>query len=301
MPGEILSLRRLLRSLAPDVVHLHSAKAGLAGRAALRGRLPTIFQPHAWSFLAAQGVVGRSALAWERLSSRWSDRIVCVSESERTQGVQAGIDARWAVVPNGVDLDRFRPGDRARARSGLGLDHGPWAVCVGRLSHQKGQDLLLKAWSEVSARVPEARLALVGSGPDEASLRAAAPPGVTFVGATTEVPQWLEAADLVVVPSRWEGMSLAMLEALASGRSIVISDVAGASEAVGGAAGAVIPVGDIRSLSEALVERLRDEDLREREGAAARGRAEAAFGIERTLSAMLAVYDAVLQDRPAGE
>ena len=61
--GEVRRLRRILDSVAPDVVHLHSSKAGLAGRLALRGRLPTIFQPHAWSFEAATGAVGKGAVA----------------------------------------------------------------------------------------------------------------------------------------------------------------------------------------------------------------------------------------------
>lgn len=294
--AEVVSLRRLIRNLRPDIVHLHSAKAGLAGRLALRGRLPTIFQPHAWSFLAVRGPISRAALRWERSATRWATAIVCVSEAEREQGAEAGIDGRWFVVPNGVDLDRFSPRDRASARSSLGVGDGPLVVCIGRLSRQKGQDVLLRAWTQASRRVPDARLVLVGDGPEASALRAAASTGVAFAGVSQEVPAWLAAADVVAIPSRWEGMSLAMLEALACGRSLVVSDVPGAREAVTGEVGEVVPVEDPAALAAALVRRLEDPSLRDREGLAARRVAEERFGLERTGDAVIAVYNNVLRD-----
>ena len=294
---ETASLRRIVRSFAPDVVHLHSAKAGLAGRLALRGRIPTLFQPHAWSFLAVTGPVARAALRWERFAARWADAIVCVSRAERDQGVAAGVSGAWEIVPNGVDLDRFTPGDAREARQRLGEAPGPLAVCVGRLSRQKGQDVLLRAWSDVGARVPEARLVLVGGGPDEAELRAAAPSGVSFAGVSDDVVAWLAAADVVVVPSRWEGMSLSMLEALAAGRSVVATDVSGAREAVTDDSGAVVAVEDAGALADALIERLEDPTLSEAEGRAARSIAEERFGLERNAQEMLRVYRDVFARR----
>ncbi|NEA18596.1 glycosyltransferase, partial [Streptomyces halstedii] len=80
---EVAAAGRLVRVCAPDVIHAHSAKAGLAGRLAVRGRIPTVFQPHAWSFEALEGRAAGLAEAWERFGARWSDRILCVSESER--------------------------------------------------------------------------------------------------------------------------------------------------------------------------------------------------------------------------
>jgi glycosyltransferase involved in cell wall biosynthesis len=283
----------------PDLVHLHSAKAGLAGRLSLRGARPTVYQPHAWSFLAAEGVVERGALSWERRAARWSDAIVCVSGAEREQGIAAGVRAPWEVVPNGVDLERFRPRNREEARWRLELGGAPLVVCVGRLSRQKGQDLLLKAWPAISVAAPEARLALVGTGPDEAKLRAGAPRGVSFAGATDDVPSWLAAADIVVLPSRWEGMSLSMLEGMASGRSVVISDVPGAREAVTAGVGAVVAVEDVAGLSRAVLERLKDPALREREGAEARKVAEGRFGLDKALRATAEVYERVLTRRAA--
>src|SRR3954447_9750328 len=114
LPGEVRRLARILRETRPQLVHAHSAKAGLAARLAVRGRIPTVFQPHAWSFEAAGGVVGPLALGWERWAARWGTRVLCVSEAERRTGERRGIGAVWRVVPSGVDTLRFRPdGDDA--------------------------------------------------------------------------------------------------------------------------------------------------------------------------------------------
>jgi glycosyltransferase involved in cell wall biosynthesis len=135
---------------------------------------------------------------------------------------------------------------------------------------------------------------LVGGGPDEAELRAAASKGVVFAGMTTKVPLWLTAADVIALPSRWEGMSLTMLEAMAAGRSVIISDVPGAREAVRAGAGAVVPVEDPVALSEALIKRLTDPLITEAEGREARRLAEELFGLERTLKATQEAYESVL-------
>jgi glycosyltransferase involved in cell wall biosynthesis len=234
-------------------------------------------------------------LSWERRAARWNDLIICVSGAEREQGISAGIKARWEVIPNGVDLERYRPRDRDEARWRLGLGPAPLVVCVGRLSRQKGQDVLLQAWPQVSVAAPEAHLALVGTGPAESELRAGAPRGVTFAGATDDVTSWLAAADVVVLPSRWEGMSLSMLEAMAAGRPLVVSDVPGAREAVTAGAGAIVPVGDVSALSRAVLDRLRDAGLRRSEGEQARKVAEERFDLQRTLRATVATYEAVLE------
>jgi glycosyltransferase involved in cell wall biosynthesis len=237
-PTLVREVRRLVRVVAkarPDLVHAHSAKAGLAGRLAVRGRVPTVFQPHAWSFEAVDGGMAALALRWERWGARWASRVVCVSEAERATGARAGIDARWAVVPNGIDPGRFHPAAVDTVRAALLPDVDPAAplvVCVGRLCRQKGQDVLLDAWYAVQDRVPEARLVLVGDGPDLDELRSRAPGSVVFAGAVPDAAPWYQAADLVVLPSRWEGMALAPLEAMACGRPVVLTDVDGARESL---------------------------------------------------------------------
>ena len=298
---ETATLRRVLRDLRPSLVHLHSAKAGLAGRLAVRGRVPTVYQPHAWSFLAVQGLLRRATLTWEVWAVRWAQRVVCVSEAECRDAKELGVplDGRARVVPNGVDTGRFAPRGRGEARARLGLGGEPLAVCIGRLSEQKGQDVLLAAWPAVRGAVPGACLALVGDGPWRDRLASAAGDGVVLAGNSPDPRDWYAAADVVVVPSRWEGMALVPLEAGASGRSVVITDVAGAREAVLPGTGAVVPVEDPAALAQAVGIRLRDRAVTDREGTAARSHVSGEFGLSASGARMLDVYAEVLGGSPA--
>ncbi|MFI7598065.1 glycosyltransferase [Actinoplanes sp. NPDC049681] len=275
--SEALRLRALVDRTQPDVVHLHASKAGLAGRLRPCRRVPVLFQPHGWSWLAVDGALRAASLAWERAAARWTDLLLCVGQGEAEQGRAGGVRGRYAVVQNGVDLLRFRPAGpdaRAAARDRLGRPRsGTLAVCVGRLTRQKGQDVLLAAWPAVLARCPAAELALVGAGELDATLRSARAPGVTFAGAVDDVRDWLAAADVVVLPSRWEGLSLTVLEALATGRSVVVSDVPGLAEAVAPTAGARVAPGDPAALAAAVTRRLLDPALAAAEGAVAVQRA----------------------------
>jgi len=289
---EARSLQAIVRSVDPDLVHLHSSKAGLVGRLVLRGRRPTLFQPHAWSFAALTGRARSGAIAWERFAARWADVILCVSQEERQLGESMGVAGPLSVLPNGVDLSRFHPADeqdRRQARSRLLLDDVPTVVCIGRLSRQKGQDVLLAAWPRVTAVVPNARLVLVGEGPARGDLEVAAAAGVLFAGSTRDVYPWLAAADVVALPSRWEGLAFALLEALAAARSVVTTDVSGAGELVGDGAGAVVPAEDPAALANAITGRLRRPTLAAEEGREGRRRIERHHDVRQQLDDIAAL------------
>jgi glycosyltransferase involved in cell wall biosynthesis len=283
--GEVARLRGLLDRLAPDVVHLHSSKAGLAGRLALRGARPTIFQPHLWSFQSVGGPLRAGATAWERFASRWTHQLVCVSDDELAAGRAAGITTPAEVVCNGVDTERLRPADRHAARRALGLAvQAPTAVCVGRLAMQKGQDQLLSVWPAVLAEVPAARLVFVGDGPMGDRWRAEHPVAthhsVRWWGHSDAVATHYAAADVLVLPSRAEGMALVPLEAMACARPVVGFDVGGVRQSVG-AAGAIVPPGDGAALARAITARLADPALAAREGLLGRRRVGDLFDSDR--------------------
>jgi glycosyltransferase involved in cell wall biosynthesis len=151
---------------------------------------------------------------------------------------------------------------------------------------------LLDVWPRVRARVPGARLALVGGGEDGAALAARAVDGVMLTGERDDVPDWLAAATVVAQPSRWEGMSLSVLEALARARPVVATDVQGMAEAIG-SAGAVVPLDDPAALAEAIAARLADPARADAEGRAGRERVERDHDRRRQLARLLAVYDEV--------
>lgn len=296
---EVRRLARVIEDVRPDLVHAHSAKAGLAGRLAVRGRTPTVFQPHAWSFEAVGGITSALALRWEQRGARWAHRVVCVSEAERATGVRAGIEGRWSVVPNGIEPARFRPAavDTVRAALLPGVPPAaPLVACVGRLCRQKGQDVLLEAWPSVVRRVPGARLLLVGDGPQRDELRARAPESVLFAGAVDDVVPWYQAADLVVLPSRWEGMALAPLEAMACGRPVVLTDVDGARESLPPdlPPRCLVPPDDPARLADAMTELLLDPPLRESLGHQGRRHVLSTHDVRHTAEAVADVYRELL-------
>lgn len=291
LSGEIAQLRTIIKATSPDLIHLHSSVAGLVGRLVVRGRLPTVFQPHGWSFHALKGALRTVGVGWERFGARWADATICVSEGERRAGEAAAVRGRWRVIKNGVDLEAYSeapPEEKHCARARLGLPpQGPIAVCIGRLSRAKGQDMLVEVWPAVRTAVADARLFLVGDGPERPQLPAG--PGVILVGHREDVGDWIAASDVVALPSRWEGMSLAMLEAMARGRSVVSTDVAGARETIGDAAGAIVDL-DPQQLAAALAERLLHPDLATSEGRAGRRIVEAFHDAQTTLDAVASLY-----------
>ncbi|MEW2509080.1 glycosyltransferase [Streptomyces sp. NPDC046870] len=318
LPGEVRRLARLIDEVRPELVHAHSAKAGLAARLAVRGRVPTVFQPHAWSFEAVGGVTAALALRWERWGARWADRVVCVSEAERATGLRAGVRAAYAVIPNGVDTTRFSPAPAAgtapggsaatsaeeppREPSVPGDESCPLVVCVGRLCHQKGQDVLLRAWDEVLGVLPRARLVLVGDGPDREALRRQAPSSVHFTGAVADPVPWYRAADLVVLPSRWEGMALAPLEALGCGTPVVLTDVDGARESLPPALAArcLVPPEDPTALAAAVTGLLSDPPLRAALGDQGRRHVLSTHDVRLTAERFAALYRALLDTADTG-
>jgi glycosyltransferase involved in cell wall biosynthesis len=265
----LLTLRKLMRDR--DVVHLHSSKAGALGRLAAaslgKQRPRVVFTPHAWSWL----VGGRAAFAYrgiERLLARSCDVIVAVSETEADEGRQVlgGASERITVIENGVDLERFSPiGPRARRDESV-----PLILCVGRLTQQKGQDIALRAVAAM--RNVDARLRFVGPGNpadlDSLAHELGIADRVEWTGAVDDTAPEFRAADVVAAPSRWEGMSLVFLEAMACGVPIVAGAVQGA-EAVGDG-GIVVPVEAPVAVAKALDLLLDDPERRREYGEKAR-------------------------------
>lgn len=225
-------------------------------------------------------------------------RVVAVSRplGDALRGLGVA-DGRIAVVANGVDATLFHPRDRARCRAELGLPaNGRLLVYVGRLVHDKGMRELLEAFARLAPAHPELSLVLVGDGAARAECQTRADAigaQVRLVGARPldEIPRWLGAADLFVLPSWYEGTPNVLLEALACGRRAVASDVGGVPDVMTSPAlGELVPARDVAALATAL-ERQAFVDYAPDEvtAAAARGGwAESAARLHRVLQDALA-------------
>ncbi len=323
-PAAVRELRRLVRELRPDVVHLHSFFAGLLGR--LPGALgddppAVVYQPHAWSdHLFRQESLNRLVRLLERRGAARTDVLVTNCRDEVERGAAFGVHLPAYPLGVTVDLDRFRPptdAERAQARRTLGLGDEAVLLVLGRLARQKGQDLLLPAWER--ARPPRAVLALVGPGEQE-PLAALAPTtwgrSVLAPGSVDDVLPWLWSSDLLVLSSRYETVGLVVAEAMATGLPVVATEVDGVREVVvdppGAAAGAVVAAQDVDALLVEADRRLDDAAGREAEARAAVARARTLFAppvvaarLEEAYRAAIARHDpahpATAADHPREE
>lgn len=193
----------------------------------------------------------------------------------------------------------------AAANSGLRLRSGaPLAVYVGPLDESKGLDDLVAAWQRVVASKPTARLWLIGEGPrrhalEDQILERDLLGRVFLAGVFDSIDELLTAADLFVLPSREEGPSLALFEAMAAGLPIVATDLSGAREAVSdGQHARLVPGGDVDALSAAVLRLLVQRELAARLGAAARLRAQAEFSMAQTADSHLKLFESLMTAHP---
>ncbi len=257
--AETRQLGQIIAKSQPKVVHLHSSKAGMIGRLLLRQRTPTVFQPNGWSFAAGQAWLKPFSKQFELFAAKhWTTVTVCVSDLE-AQAIQQSVPSHQIeIIANGLDLnewDRRSQNSKQQARQILGVPHDAQvAVCVGRVTKQKGPDLMLEVWKRNATKKPNQWLLWAGDGDmfDAMKSESGSMPQFRFDGPTKQPKIYFEAADVVVMPSRWEGHSLSMLEALATSRPVVAFDVEGMKETITSDIGAIVPRNDINAFAEAL-------------------------------------------------
>jgi glycosyltransferase involved in cell wall biosynthesis len=290
-----------------DVVHVHG-HGPEAFSAAIGGRLaglPVLVKPSTagpGSGLERWGGAGQQpARRWLLRRGVW--RWIAVSERAREELLRAGAPAeRVALVPNGVDTERYSP-LAAAARERLRAEFGLWphevvVAAVARLTAHKRIDLLVRAAASLNRAGHPLRLWVIGRGEEQAALeslaRELAPPGmVTFCGwlRRAETIRRLQAADLYVACSRWEGLSNALLEAMACGLAPVSTRVSGAEDLlVDGRNGRLVAVDDEAALAAATGALVADSGARARLGAAARATIECRYSLDCTAEALLALY-----------
>ncbi|MEZ6183547.1 MAG: glycosyltransferase family 4 protein [Planctomycetota bacterium] len=190
-------------------------------------------------------------------------QLVCISDEIAEEARQTGFaSARLARIPNGVDVEAV-----AAATPVQPLSDAPTVLFAGRLDRQKGVDLLLHAFAEVAEALPLARLLLAGSGPQAGELRELAEQlgvleRVAFLGRRDDVWGLLRGATVCALPSRSEGISNTLLEALAAGAPVVASDIPPNREVLGDGCGVLVPSDDVGAFAHALITLLDDPAAR---------------------------------------
>ncbi|NGO64511.1 glycosyltransferase family 4 protein [Rhizobium daejeonense] len=297
------ALAQVVRAEGPfDIIHGHSSKAGALTRIRLPGpHVPRIYTPHAFRTMdPTLGAKGRLLFGKvETLLGRFfTDRLICVSQSEYEHALTLGIPAELLrVVVNGVGEMPRGNGPTIRRRFGL-PEHAIIFGFVGRLSAQKAPERLIAAFADIAQNLPAARLLMVGHGELEQAIRlqvetANLADRITITADITGA-EAMQAFDVLVMPSRYEAMSYVMLEAAASGLPMIVTDVGGARNVVTPDENGIILANNDApsSLAEAM-QRLADEATRTRFSGNACNRRHS-FGMETMIDKTLAIYSEVL-------
>ena len=230
------------------------------------------------------------------------DRLIVPSEAiARKVHAEGREAARFAIVPNGIDLSRFSGPVRPCALRGEYRipSAAPLLGVVARLEPEKGHRHLIDAMPAILRAVPETWLAIIGEGSEADALRARATAlgsrvaaRVVFTGRRDDVSALTSDLTLAVLPSIREAQGISLLEAMARGIPVVASAVGGIPEVVtDGVDGRLVPPGDPVALADAIIELLRDRELRDRLGEAGRRTVVDRFSIDAQVRAIEAVYD----------
>lgn len=270
--GAVRALRAVYADARPSIIHTHSSKAGIVGRAAAAGGAARVVHSvHGWGHTPVDPRWKKSMLInAERRCARLTEVLIAVSGDVKQQGLQEGIgvEDQYRVVPNYVDYTAASPDfrrSRKRARAALGLDAQDLVVgWVGRFVPQKDPTTLAEVVVAVLRARSDVRVAFVGDGPDRPTVEGALAAAdlssrAIFAGFRTDVRQLYSAFDVLVHTSRWEGQPRVLQESIAERVPVVTADVTGAADLLStGRVGDIVRSSDAAGIAEALLRRLAD-------------------------------------------
>lgn len=308
LAGRMWALARETWSQRIEILHAHMSDSGtmalVVGRALGRKVVVTEHSPSPLPPGSRPGSVGHSLrrriLRW---TYRHADAVVAVS-----QEVAEELRHRWSVPPERLHtiVNGIAPPPASLGSAGAPLPPGferglRHIVCVGRLVESKNQRSLVRMLPDLVARVPDVRLVLVGDGPDRQLLEATAVDlgvrrHVAFLGSRTDVGAILAASTCFVTASRFEGTSIALLEAMACGLPVVATSNRGNDEVLGESGGHRVADDEPATLASAVATVLEDAVYARRLRDAARARVESLYGMDRVLAELQRLYGRVLAD-----
>ncbi|MEM7798093.1 MAG: glycosyltransferase [Chloroflexota bacterium] len=301
----LFALIQIIRQHRPLILHAWMIHANIIGR--LIGRITGI--PNVIISRRTDRLGSPLRVNVNRLLSGWSDRVIAVSdETRQIELVETGLPLdRVVTVPNGIEMGQFQEIDaaaRQSIRDSLGIAKNEFLIgSVGRLVLAKGYPDLISAMKTVVATNPNVKLIIIGEGELRSQLEAqAAHLGLTehisLPGRRSDIPQFMQALDLFVLSSHWEGMPNALLEAMAAGTPSIATSVSAAPEIIGeDEFGLLVPSEDPSKMAEAILLLRKDLQLRQALGEAGRKRIETNYTLEASVCRTLEVYAELLDEK----
>ena len=296
----------LLRRLHPHLIHAHGlfSPATTAIAAKRLFGIPIVAKVMRGGSLGDLTHLRRETLGNQRIASigRWMDTFITISHEIDEELAEIGVQPeRRQFIPNGVDVAHFSPlpADQKRVlRASLKLPDVPITIFTGRLDPEKRVDQLISIWSAVREAHPQALLLLLGTGSEETKLKQSAGAGIQFLGRVEDVTPYLQAADLFVLPSATEGLSNALLEALATGLPAVATEIGGASDVIEhGRNGWLVAPDDVPALQEGILTLLADAERRNCMGHKGRERVVERYALPTTANHLRELYDQLINGR----
>lgn len=298
--ARVRAVRTAIADFAPDVVHAHGSRAALFARLAdPHARDRVVYTVHGIHADKAGGALRKVVfLGAERMLAPRTARFITVADSDIAKGERLGVlhGARARTIYNGIETPESYGGS-GELRAELGLaDDVPLVVSIGRFHEQKDHRTLIESFAILHAANPEARLALVGAGALEGSVREwivarGLENAVRIVSPRADVSPLYEDADVIALSSLWEGLPYVILEAMAHRRPVVSTDVDGIPEAVeNGVTGLLVGPSDPQALASAIGEILSDPERAKTMGEAGRAVVEERFTIERMVGEYITLY-----------
>jgi len=303
------TLLRMLREIKPQILHTHSSKAGVMGRAAARKLgIPAVHTVHGPSFHPGQNqLVNQTYIMLERWAARRCEKLISVCDAMTDQYVSAGIAPRdkFVTIYSGMEVEPFlkpaKPAEQTRSELGFTSEH----IVIGkvaRLFHLKGQEFVIEAAKSVTRDNANVRFLFVGDGIlRDKFQREIAEAGMSdrfvFTGLVPpeQIPELVSAMDIVVHTSLREGLARVLPQGLIAGKPVVSYDVDGAREvAIPGETGYLLPASSIDPLANALTELAGDANLRQRLGLAGRERFTDQFRHETMTRQIRELYQSLL-------
>lgn len=299
-----------LKKLQPDVIHAHGflSTASTAIKAKQKYATPVLVKSLRGGTLGDLYRLQHKPFGQRRLAmlKQWADRFINISQEIETELITAGVPQEQCVfIPNGVDLDRFTPlssDEKSAVRAKLDLPSGLITIYAGRLDVEKRVDQLVTIWPQVLSRFPDALLLLLGTGTQDAKLRQLAGEGIRFEGRVDDVAPYLKSADLCVLPSVAEGLSNALLEAMAAGLPVVATAVGGTPDLISHQrTGWLIPPDDPTSLQEALLTLYENHAKRTELAQNGRNRVVEEYSLFKTADRLRCLYGQLVSMNSTGD
>lgn len=291
--GAPMRLMRLLKSLEPDILHTYLFHANVLGRTVGRmAGVPVIVSGQRNVDLWRRGYHHMI----DRYTSRWCDIIISNSHAgEKFLIERTGINpSKIDVVHNGISL----PADDLS----LAERSAPYTlVTVASLTPQKGHEYLIAAFSRLRQRGFSGKLIIVGTGKRHDELvacvrNAGCVDAVDFVGFTNDVSVYLKQADIFILPSLWEGIPVALMEAMSYGIPCIASQVGGVPELIDHRInGILVEPGNVEQLTETITDITNDAQMRQKIGAAARRKIASRFSLDAMIESLTAIYSRLLK------